>query len=324
MPKQFRKPAPDVFIIARVSILPTNPRPEAFGSDRGAGFEDPNHQAPQQIAQPRQTRVVRRFDQRLCAASKHVEECDELSSLKVEEQLPTDVPHGESIRLAPRGAEGPGKAAQAPAAVAGVIWLADGSCIRLRAAHRNHVWSYDFMEDRTHDGRKYRMLNIVDEFTRECLAIRIARRLRSMDVIELLAELFLVRGVPGYIRSDNGPEFVAKAVQGWLAAGGRPNRLHHSRQPVGARSRRGARKQPAARQRPPAALPRPDEVLLTGPPARPIGRPARAPGMPDSIDAPRKASSLRSSELDPVSRAAPGCQPTNPGSNVFETRCTSA
>ena len=100
------------------------------------------------------------------------------------------------------------------------LWLADGSCIRLRAEHRNHVWSYDFVEDRTHDGRKYRMLNIVDEFTRECLAIRIARRLRSMDVIELLAELFLVRGVPGYIRSDNGPEFVAKAVQGWLAAVG--------------------------------------------------------------------------------------------------------
>ena len=82
------------------------------------------------------------------------------------------------------------------------------------------MWSYDFVEDRTHDGRKYRMLNIVDEFTCECLAIRIARRLRSMDVIELLAELFLVRGVPGHIRSDNGPEFVAKAVQGWFAAVG--------------------------------------------------------------------------------------------------------
>ena len=93
------------------------------------------------------------------------------------------------------------------------LWLDDGSCIRLRAAHRNHVWSYDFVEDRTHDGRKFPMLNIVDEFTRECLAIRIARRLRSMDVIELLAELFLVRGVPGYIRSDNGLEFVARAVQ---------------------------------------------------------------------------------------------------------------
>ena len=100
------------------------------------------------------------------------------------------------------------------------LWLADGSCSRLRAEHSNHVWSYEFVEDRTHDGRKYRMLNIVDEFTRECMAIGVARRLRSMDVIELLAELFLVRGVPGYIRSDNGPEFVAKAVQGWLAAVG--------------------------------------------------------------------------------------------------------
>ena len=95
------------------------------------------------------------------------------------------------------------------------LWLGDGSCIRLRAEHRNHVWSYAYVEDRTDDGRKYRMLNIVDEFTRECLAIRVARRVRSIDVIELLAEWFLVRAVPGYIRSDNGPEFVAKAVHGW-------------------------------------------------------------------------------------------------------------
>ena len=79
------------------------------------------------------------------------------------------------------------------------LWLADGSCMRLRAEHANHVWSYDFVEDRTHDGRKYRMLNAVDEFTRECLAIRVARRLKSVDVIELLAELFILRGAPGYI-----------------------------------------------------------------------------------------------------------------------------
>ena len=98
------------------------------------------------------------------------------------------------------------------------LWLADGSCMRLRAEHANHVWSYDFVEDRTHDGRKYRMLNAVDEFTRECLAIRVARRLKSVDVIELLAELFMLRGAPGYIRSDNGPEFIAKAVQEWIAA----------------------------------------------------------------------------------------------------------
>ena len=98
------------------------------------------------------------------------------------------------------------------------LWLADGSCMRLRAEHANHVWSYDFVEDRTHDGRKYRMLNAVDEFTRECLAIRVARRLKSVDVIEMLAELFMLRGVPRYIRSDNGPEFIAEAVQGWIVA----------------------------------------------------------------------------------------------------------
>ena len=98
------------------------------------------------------------------------------------------------------------------------LWLADGSCMRLRAEHANHVWSYDFVEDRTHDGRKYRMLNAVDEFTRECLAMRVARRLRSVDVIEMLAELFMLRDVLGYIRSDNGPEFIADAVQEWIAA----------------------------------------------------------------------------------------------------------
>ena len=96
------------------------------------------------------------------------------------------------------------------------LWLADGSCIRLRAEHANHVWSYDFVADRTHDGRKYRMLNVVDEYTRECLAMRVARRLKSVDVIELLCELFILRGVPGYIRSDNGPEFIAQAVQEWI------------------------------------------------------------------------------------------------------------
>ena len=100
------------------------------------------------------------------------------------------------------------------------LWLNDGSCIRLRAEHPNHVWSYDFVEDRTHEGRKYRMLTVVDEFTRECLRIRIARRLNSVDVIDVLSDLFILRGVPGHIRSDNGPEFVAKAVQAWIAAVG--------------------------------------------------------------------------------------------------------
>ena len=102
----------------------------------------------------------------------------------------------------------------------GRLWLADGSCIRLRAEYPNHVWSYDFVEDRTHEGKKYRMLNIIDEFTHECLAIRIDRRLKSIDVIDLLSDLFILRGVPGHIRSDNGPEFVAKAVQKWITAVG--------------------------------------------------------------------------------------------------------
>ena len=102
----------------------------------------------------------------------------------------------------------------------GRLWLADGSCVRLRPTHRNHVWSYDFVEHRTHDGRKYRMLNVIDEFTRECLAIRVARRLSSTDVIDVLSDLFILRGIPGHVRSDNGPEFIAEAVQSWIAAVG--------------------------------------------------------------------------------------------------------
>ena len=102
----------------------------------------------------------------------------------------------------------------------GRLWLNDGSCIRLRAERPNHVWSYDFVEGRTHEGRKYRMLNIVDEFTHECLAIRIDRKLKSTDVIDVLSDLFILRGVPEHIRSDNGPEFVAKAVQKWITAVG--------------------------------------------------------------------------------------------------------
>src|SRR5215207_9198302 len=102
----------------------------------------------------------------------------------------------------------------------GRIWQADGSCIRLRPESPNHVWSDDFVEDRTHDGRKFRMLNVLDEFTHECLAIRVDRKLKAIDVIDVLSDLFILRGVPGHIRSDNGPEFVAKAVQKWIAAVG--------------------------------------------------------------------------------------------------------
>lgn len=102
----------------------------------------------------------------------------------------------------------------------GRLWLNDGSCVRLRAEYPNHVWSYDFVHHRTHDGRAFRTLNILDEHTRECLAIRVRRKLCSTDVIDVLTDLFIMRGPPAYIRSDNGPEFVAEAVRGWIAAVG--------------------------------------------------------------------------------------------------------
>mgnify|MGYP001439168134 CR=1 FL=1 len=85
----------------------------------------------------------------------------------------------------------------------GRLWLNEQSCMRLRAEHKNHVWAYDFVEDRTHEGRKYRTLNIVDEFTHECLAIKVNRRLNSLDVIDVLLDLFILRGIPDYNSSDN-------------------------------------------------------------------------------------------------------------------------
>lgn len=96
------------------------------------------------------------------------------------------------------------------------LWLNDGSCIRLRPTSKNHVWSYDFVQDRTHDGKAFRMLTVIDEFSRECLAIHVRRKLNSQDVLYVLAKLFLRHGPPQHIRSDNGPEFVAKAVRQWL------------------------------------------------------------------------------------------------------------
>ena len=98
------------------------------------------------------------------------------------------------------------------------LWLADGSCIRRRAEYPNHVWSYDFVAERTHDGRSLRILNILDEYTRECLASVVARRIRSQDVLVILADLFLSRGIPTHIRSDNGPEFIASKLRHWLHA----------------------------------------------------------------------------------------------------------
>jgi transposase InsO family protein len=96
------------------------------------------------------------------------------------------------------------------------LWLNNGSCIRLRPEYKDHVWSYDFMIARTADGRAFRALNIIDEYTRECLAILVKRQITSQDVIDVLFELFIFRGIPEHIRSDNGPEFTAKAVRKWL------------------------------------------------------------------------------------------------------------
>ena len=98
----------------------------------------------------------------------------------------------------------------------GRLWLGDGSCVRLRPERPNHVWSYDFVQDRTHDGRRIRILTVIDEYTRECLALLVARRLNSDDVLAVLTGLFALRGLPEHIRSDNGPEFTATAVRDWL------------------------------------------------------------------------------------------------------------
>ena len=100
------------------------------------------------------------------------------------------------------------------------LWLKDGSCNCLRPQHVDHVWSYDFFHHRTEDGRSYRTLNIIDEFSRDCLAIRVKRKLNSTDVIDALTDLFIVRGVPAYSRSDNGLEFIAEAVRQWIKAVG--------------------------------------------------------------------------------------------------------
>ncbi len=99
----------------------------------------------------------------------------------------------------------------------GRLWLNDGSCVRLRPQRKDHVWAYDFVSGRTHDGVPFKMLTLVDEYTRECLAIDVARKLTSDDVLERLAWLMATRGVPEHIRSDNGPEFTATIVREWLA-----------------------------------------------------------------------------------------------------------
>jgi putative transposase len=125
----------------------------------------------------------------------------------------------------------------------GRLWLTDGSCIRLRPAYKDHVWSYDFMMTRTSDGRPLRLLTVMDEYTRECLAIDVGRRITSDDVLERLTELFVLRGVPSYLRSDNGPEFTALVVREWLGRVGVKNPVHRAWEPVGERLHRVLQRQ---------------------------------------------------------------------------------
>jgi putative transposase len=98
----------------------------------------------------------------------------------------------------------------------GRLWLNDGSCVRKRPEYRNHVWAYDFVMDRTYNGKRFRMLTVIDEYTRECLAIKVDRKLNSTHVVDTLLDLFIIHGVPDYIRSDNGSEFTARLVREWL------------------------------------------------------------------------------------------------------------
>ncbi len=119
----------------------------------------------------------------------------------------------------------------------GRLWLNDGSCVQLRPERPNHVWSYDFMSARTHEGRTLRLLTLLDEYTRECLAIRVERRMGSQQIIEALSDVMLWRGIPEQIRSDNGPEFIAKQLRQWLAnlGTGTGHTVHRTGQSLGER-----------------------------------------------------------------------------------------
>ncbi|KQO70810.1 integrase [Methylobacterium sp. Leaf469] len=100
------------------------------------------------------------------------------------------------------------------------LWLNDGSCVRLRPLHRNHVWSFDFVQTQTHDGRSLRILTLIDEHSRACLALKVARRINSLGVIEALADAMCLHGIPENIRCDNGPEMISKALRKWVAKTG--------------------------------------------------------------------------------------------------------
>ena len=123
-----------------------------------------------------------------------------------------EVSHGRVMRLWQReGLKVPQKQPKR-----GRLWLNDGSCIRLRPERRNHAWSWDFVFDRTHDGRPIKLMVVVDEYTRECLAVHVARRIRGRDALDVFADLMETHGIPEHIRSDNGPEMVAKKPRNWL------------------------------------------------------------------------------------------------------------
>jgi putative transposase len=96
----------------------------------------------------------------------------------------------------------------------------ENGCTRRKAEHKNQIWSYDFTMDQTADGKRLKLMPVIDEFTRECHAIEVGRSLTAEDVIATLSYLFQVHGEPEFIRSDNGPEFIATAVKQWLAASG--------------------------------------------------------------------------------------------------------
>ena len=141
----------------------------------------------------------------------------------------------------------------------GRLWLNDGSCIRLRPLYRGHVWSYDFVASRTHDGRALKLLTVLDEHTRECLAIVVARKIRSHDVLEVLADLFVRHGPPEYLRSDNGPEFTAKLVRRWSGRVGVETLFIEPGSPLGERLQRELQRQAQGR-----AVERGDLLLVGG------------------------------------------------------------
>ena len=122
--------------------------------------------------------------------------------------------------MAARRAQSPAQTGEKGRLKKGRLWLNDVSCVRLRPERPNHVWSYDFVQDRPHDGRLLRTLNIIDDFTKEALVIRVQRKLKSTDVVDALTDLFIMRGPPEVIRPDNGAEFIAEKVRGGIGAVG--------------------------------------------------------------------------------------------------------